>query len=276
MSSTSVSFGLPPFRAALRNLIIFSTLFYLALVLLRAFAPAAAALIYSAGVLDPVATLQHGQIWRLFSYGFLDSDPTSFLFTMASIYFLGSAVQSRIGSRSFLELYIFSLAGSGLLGSLLALIPGIGHGYALGAGAASNAVLMLFYLLNRDAPIMLLFIPIPIPVKWIVIAVAAVEGVYLLLSHFALFHLVLLSGLVVSYFWHKLRWAGGARFAGIPSFGGDLRNKYYRWKRARAAKKFKVYMKKHQGDPSTYFDDSELRRPKDPDKKSGGPGGWVN
>jgi membrane associated rhomboid family serine protease len=276
MSSTSVSFGLPPFRAALRNLITFSTLFYIALVLLRAFAPAEAALIYSAGALNAEAILKYGQIWRLFSYGFLDSDPTNFLFTMLSIYFLGSAVQSRIGSRSFFELYIVSLAGSGLLACLLALIPGIGQGQAWGAGAASNAVLMLFFLLNRDAPIMLLFIPIPIPVKWIVIAVAAVEGAYLLLSHFGLHHLTLLSGLVVAYCWHKLRWAGGVRLAGIPNFGGDLRNKYYRWKRARAARKFKVYMKKHQGDPSTHFDDSEFHRPKDPDKKNGGPGGWVN
>jgi len=62
----------------------------------------------------------------------------------------------------------------------------IAQGPAIGSGAAANAILMVFYLFNRDAPIMLFPIPIQIRVKWIVLFVAAIETAYLLLSHFSL------------------------------------------------------------------------------------------
>jgi hypothetical protein len=55
-----------------------------------------------------------------------------------------------------------------------------------------------------------------------------------------------------------------------------LRNRYYKWKRRRAAKKFEVYMKKV--DRSQYFDEyGNFRDPNQKDKSNGeGKGGWVN
>jgi hypothetical protein len=55
----------------------------------------------------------------------------------------------------------------------------------------------------------------------------------------------------------------------------DMRNGYYRWKRRKAAKKFEVYMRKHEKEPNKYFDEyGNFRPPDDPDKKDRG--GWVN
>lgn len=196
---------------------------------------------------------------------------------MLGVYFLGSAVESRIGPRAFCELYFTSLIGAGLMGCAFAWALHLPGG-SLGAGAAVNAILMVFFLLNRDAPIMLLFIPIPIPVKYIVIFTAAVEGAYLFISHFALFYLVLLLGLLVGYLWYAFLWRHS--FAGMFQGGMvSVRSNYYRWKRRRAGKKFQVYMRKHHQDATHYFDEyGNFRPPADDDKEKKGrdPGGWVN
>jgi membrane associated rhomboid family serine protease len=89
--------GLPPFRGALRNLIIISTAIYITLVLLRAFQGGLAAQIYALTVLSPEG-IRHWWLWQFLTYGFVDLDPRSFLFTMLGVYFLGSAVHERIGS----------------------------------------------------------------------------------------------------------------------------------------------------------------------------------
>ncbi|HLW54826.1 MAG TPA: rhomboid family intramembrane serine protease [Candidatus Angelobacter sp.] len=274
-SFSSSTIGFPPFRGALRILILISTAIYIAIVLLWAFRQPWAAQILEKGGLLPDA-VRHGWVWQLVTHGFVQLDPWNFLMCMLGVYFLGSAVEGRIGSRAFYELYFTSLIGSGLLGCVLAWTLHLPGG-SLGAGAAVNAILMVFFLLNRDAPIMLLFIPIPIPVKYIVIFTAAVEGAYFLIYHFALFFMVLLLGLVMGYVWYAFLWRHS--FAGmLQDRAATVRNGYYRWKRRRAGKKFQVYMSKHQHDPKQYFDEYGNFRPPgdDDDKKDRGPGGWVN
>jgi hypothetical protein len=56
-----------------------------------------------------------------------------------------------------------------------------------------------------------------------------------------------------------------------------MRNSYYRWKRRRAAKKFEVYMRKHDRD--VHFDEhGNYIPPGDETRKGngGGKSGWVN
>ena len=269
--------GLPPFRGSLRNIIIFSTAIYIALVLLRAFQSDLAAKIYALCVLSPEG-IRAWWLWQFLTYAFMELDPRSFLFTMLSIYFIGSAVRERIGSKAFLQLYLGSVVCAGMLGFAFSLTNTVGLGAAWGAGAAANAVLMVFYLLNRDAPIMLLFIPIPIPVKYIVIFTAAVEGAYFLIYKFVLFYLVLLLGLASGFLWYRFAWRRASVFGMLGVRMQGVRNSYHRWKRRRAGKKFQVYMRKHNQDPKDYFDEyGNFRPPDDKDKKNGGSkGGWVN
>jgi len=55
-----------------------------------------------------------------------------------------------------------------------------------------------------------------------------------------------------------------------------LRNSFYRWKRRRAARKFEVYMRKHDRDVK--FDElGNYVPPEEKEKKNGGSkSGWVN
>src|SRR5271155_1689964 len=271
--NTSFEMMLPPFRGAVRQVIIASAAIYVVILLLMSFAPAAGSAVLALGILDP-AHIRQGWLWQFVTYAFMYVDPLEFVLSLLGVYFLGSAVQERVGRTSFYSLFFSSIALSGIAGFALSLTGVIARGPAWGSAAAANAILMVFYLFNRGAPLMLFPIPIQIPVKWIVLGFAAIETAYLLLSHFALFYCVLLLGLGAGYVWYALVLKARTSL-GIGEWFYGLRNSYYRWKRRRAARKFEVYMSKH--DRKVQFDEQGNYIPPEDDKKNGGgKSGWVN
>ena len=268
LTRSNMSMGFPPFRGAVRAVVLASAAIYVVILLTLSFAPPLGQAILALGSLSPEG-IRHGLVWQFVTYSFIHVDPLGFVLVMLSLYFIGGAVEERIGARRFLQLYFFSAIGAGILGFLLSLTGGLAQGAAFTAGAAANGLLMVFYLLYRNAPILLFPLPIPIPVKYIVIFTAAIEAAYLMLSHFNLFYFVLLFGLGTGYLWHRM---ASRRSLGVvvkePWY--NLRGAYYRWKRRRAAKQFEVYMRKHGG--STYVDPlAEDHDPRDkaPQKKNG-------
>jgi len=276
--NTSATLGFPRFHGAVRNLIIINAAVFVILLLLFAFARSQGLYLLALGALSPEA-IGHGWIWQFLTYGFMHVDPFNFLLSMLGIYFIGSAVEAQTGPRRFIELYMVSLIGSGLIGFLLSFTRVFAQGIAMGSGPAANALLMVFYLLYRDARVMPMFIPIPIPIKYIVMFTAAVEGAYLLLSHFSLMMTVQLLGLGTGYMWYRFMWRRLNIFGYFGGQAASFQNSYHRWKRRRAGKKFQVYMKKHNQDAKDYFDEyGNFRPPDDKDKKNGGStgGGWVN
>lgn len=274
MRDTSFQFSLPRFRGAVRHLVILTSGIWAAIVLLLAFSSDNAQLLLHAGSLDP-KLVREGQIWQFFTYAFIHRDPIDILMCLVGLYFIGSAVEERIGQRAFFELYIGSSVLAGLAGFLLSLTGHVGQGTVRGAGAAVNAVLMVFYLLYRGTHIMMFPFPFRIPVGWVVVGVAVLETSYFLLNNFSLFFLVQLLGLGSGYVWYRFVWRQGGVTGMFQQPFLNLRNSYYRWKRRRAAKKFQVYMRKHGQDPKEYFDEYGNFRPPD-DKKDRGRGGWVN
>lgn len=275
-TSSSFQFGLPRFQGAVRTIILLTLGIWITIVLLMAFDRPDGTLLVGIGQLNPAAVL-HGWVWQLLTYGFVHVDPGHVFFTLLAVYFIGSSVQERTGSRSFAELYLSASVLAGLAGVLLALTGRVGSGTAIGAGAAANGVLMVFYLLYRGSSIYLFPLPFQIPVQWVVIIIGGVETAYFLLNNFALFFLVQLLGLGAGYVWYRFLW----RRAGVSTTVQDrvtgLRNRYYRWKRRRAARKFEVYMRKHEHDPKQYFDEyGNFKPPSEKDKGDRGPGGWVN
>jgi len=267
----SFEMGLPPFRGAVRQIILFSTAVYIALLLMLAFAPGLGQTAFAVGTLQPEKVL-HGWLWQLVTYPFMYADPIAFLLSLVGIYFIGSPVESQIGSQRFYGLFFGSLIVAGAVGVALSRTGVIAQGTAVGSGAAADAILMVFYLLNRGAMIMLFPIPIQVPIKWVVVGIAAIETAYLLLFHFALQFCVVLLGLGAGYLWYMLFLRRGVSINLSERLYG-LRNSYYRWKRRRAAKKFQVYMRKH--DRNVYFDEYGNYKPPD-DKRDDERGGWVN
>lgn len=276
MPQQSSGIALPRFRGAVRAVVLANAAIYVLILLALSFASPLGQAIVALGSLSPEG-IRHGWLWQFATYAFIHVDPLQFVLTMLGIYFIGNAVEERIGARRFVELYLFSAIGAGILGFLLSLTGVVAQGAAFTSGVAANALLMVFYLLYRNAPILLFPIPIPIPVKYIVIFTAAIEAAYLLLSHFNLFYFVLLFGLGSGYLWHRMasRRSLGA-FLVEPVY--TLRGAFYRWKRRRAARQFEVYMREHGG--GTYVDplaEDHDPRDKSPQKKNGeSRGPWVH
>jgi membrane associated rhomboid family serine protease len=272
----SSNLGFPPFRGAVRQIIVASGAIYVLILLLLAFAQGAGQTVLTLGVLDP-AHIRQGWLWQLATYAFMYVDPLDFVLSLLGVYFLGWAVEDRVGSARFYGLFFGSIILSGLAGFALSFSRVVAQGPAYGSGAAANAILMVFYLFNRGAPIMLFPLPIQIPVKWIVIFVAAIETAYLLLHHFALLYFIQLLGLGAGYIWYLAFFAHRSSRGASKSSDG-IRNAYYRWKRRRAARKFEVYMRKH--DRTVTFDEHGNYIPPEEDqggKKNGGSkSGWVN
>lgn len=266
--------GLPPFRGAVRVIILTSVVIYVVILLLLSFLPAAGHTVLELGVLDP-GHIRQGWFWQLATYAFMYVDPLEFVLSLLGIYFLGWAVEERIGSTAFYGLFFGSIILSAFAGFVLSLFGVIAQGPALGSGAAANAILMVFFLFNRGAPLMLFPIPIRIPVKWLVLFTAAIETAYLLLNHFALFYCILLLGLGAGYVWYALFLNRGVS-VGVSERYYGLRNSYFRWKRRRAARKFEVYMRGHNR--TVNFDEhGNYIPPEDSDKQNGGSkSGWVN
>jgi membrane associated rhomboid family serine protease len=275
MARNVSEFGLPAFRGAVREIILASCAIYVVILLMVAFGGAAGQTLLTVGILNP-ALVRAGWVWQFVTYAFMYVDPIPFLLSLVGIYFIGSAVEERVGRTAFYGLFFGSIILSAVAGFLLSLAHVIAQGPAFGSGAAANAILMVFYLLNRDAPIMLFPIPIQIPVKWIVLGIAAIETAYLLLTHFSLFYCVLLLGLGAGYIWH-LAFLSHRPSLGISERFYGMRNSYYRWKRRRAARKFEVYMRKHEKREVSFDEHGNYIPPDDDKKKNGGSkSGWVN
>ncbi|HSS96826.1 MAG TPA: rhomboid family intramembrane serine protease [Terriglobales bacterium] len=272
--NTSFEMGLPPFRGAVREIIIGSAAIYVVVLLLEAFAKPLGDAILILGTLN-IDGIHPVRVWQFLTYAFMYVDPMDFVLSLVGIYFLGYSVEERIRRPRFYGLFFGSVFFSALIGFALSFAPVIAKGPAFGSGAAANAILMVFYLYNRDAPIMLFPIPIQIPVKWIVLGIGAIETAYLLLSHFALFYCIPILGLGVGYVWYMAFLTRRQTSSGVLERFYGFKNGYYRWKRRRAARKFEVYMRQH--DRTVQFDEHGNYIPPDDDKKNGGgKSGWVN
>ena len=102
--------------------------------------------------------------WQFVTYMFLHDahNPMHFLFNMLTLVMFGGAVERRLGSRGFLRFYLVC----GIAGGVLMLLPWF-QSVTIGASGAVLGVLTAFGLMYPEAPVLLLFIPVP--AKWVVL-----------------------------------------------------------------------------------------------------------
>src|SRR5690349_10860340 len=105
--STSTQMGFPQFRGAVRSLVVLTTAIYIVILLLWSFAQPTGSALFLHTALSPEG-IAHLWLWQFLTYGFVHLDPLNFLFAMLGVYFLGTAVEDRIGSRAFVEMYLTS------------------------------------------------------------------------------------------------------------------------------------------------------------------------
>jgi hypothetical protein len=122
----------------------------------------------------------------------------------------------------------------------------------------------------------LLFFTIGIKARYMAIIYGLIS-IAMLFGQQRMYAFAQLGGALVGLLFIRLAPRRGVTFAFSEQWYG-LRNRYYRWKRRRAARKFEVYMRKH--DRTVRFDEQGNYIPPDDgdgNKKNGGSkSGWVN
>ena len=278
-----MTLGFPPFYGAVKQLVIANTVVFLAMLLLGGIAPAAARWIFGVFALTPYA-VTHGLVWQVASYSFLHAGLFHILFNMITLWMFGAGLeQGGWDTRQFYEFYFFCVIGAALTTmavSYAGLIPALGFlGVSpmlptVGASGGIFGVMVAFAMLYGNQEFMMFPLPIMIKAKYLVaifILIALAEalggGRGQSVAYFA--HL---GGALFGWFYIRFLPKRGLAFATSEQYFG-VRNSYYRWKRRRAARKFEVYMRKH--DRSEYFDEHGNYRPKERNDEGDGPK-WVN
>lgn len=285
----ATTFGFPPFTRAVKTLIIANVAVYLVMMLSRLTVPVAAEFAEFYLYLRPVAVV-HGQIWQLVTYAFLH-DPHSvlhLLFNMLGLWMFGSQFEMDFGERRFYEFYFWCVVGAALTTIAVGAVGLIAYEHVpfalfrimgqvwlsstIGASGGLFGLLIAFGILNGDRQVMIFPLPIAIKARyivaiWLFIAfVSAFEGTNGV-AEFA--HL---GGALFGWIYLKFIPRYGLQTAASESAFG-LRNRYYKWKRRQAAKKFEVYMRKNKHDE--YFDEHGNYRGPSLDKKDDD-SKWIN
>lgn len=280
----------PPFTKAVKQLIIANCAIFLLTAAVNAFiSPGFSRWMDIYFGLVPTLAVLHGWVWQLATYAFLHAGLSHILFNMLWLWMFGAQLEQDWGYHLFMQFYFFCAIGAALTTIVVAFTRVLGTNPDIPTVGASGAVfglLLAFGMLHGESEIMLFPLPFLIKAKYFVIGLIGIQ-IYLTLSSAhslgqSTAYMAHLGGLLFGYLFLKFVPRRGLGYATSERFYG-LRNSYYRWKRKRAARKFEVYMRKHDRADyrhDDYFD--EYGNFKDPTHPGGGKkngdsrSGWVN
>ncbi len=264
--SGSLTLSFPPFAGMTKKLILINLAVFTAMLLTR-FIPALI-LIPKLFALTPVRVVHSLFLWQPLTYGFVpDMGLFGALFSMLSLWFMGAYLEGDKGGKWLLETYLISALTGGVIATALSFtgILGMTPLYSIGGtDAALFGLLAAFAVLFGEQQFLMFPLPFGIKAKYLAIILMLVALVMLLGGGNAVGTVSYLGGGLGGYLYAKLAPRRGYNKAASEGFYG-MRNSYYRWKRARAAKKFQVYMGKqgrevHFDKEGRYVDPDDRRR----------------
>ena len=148
----------------------------------------------------------------------------------------------------------------------------------IGASGGVFAILIGFGMLFGDNEIMMIPFPFLIKAKYFVGILIVVTLAFAMAGGGNVAYVAHLGGLFFGWLYVRRGPKAALVNVGLSERYYGIRNSYYRWKRRRAAKKFEVYMSKH--DRQVHFDEHGNYIPPDDDTQhkgnGGGKSGWVN
>ena len=256
----------PDFRGTTRLLVLTNLGAFFGLLLAQVAFPTAAGPL--AGFLSflPHGFL-HGAIWQPLTYSFIHVGIVGTLFELLSLWFLCGFLEQMHTSSWLMGLYAVSVVGtaaaalaiyalSGMLGYALLEIPLYGcfggiFGMLVAIGALyGNMEFLLFFTIGIKARYMA--------------ALYGLISIAMLFGQQRMYAFAQLGGALAGLLFIRLAPRRGFNFIFSEKWYG-VRNRYYRWKRRRAARKFEVYMRS-QG-RTVRFDGQGRQIDEDPDDK---------
>jgi len=237
----------PDFKGATRRLILVNLAAYFALLLLSFVPSLQAAQIAGYLVFDPAAFL-HGSLWQPLTYSLVHVGIVNTLFDLLSLFFMAGFLEGFHNANWVTSLYVVSVLGAAaaalaLYGLGLTLAPSllVNAGALYGCFGGTFGLLAAIGLLYGDTQFMMFPLPIGIKARYLVIIYALV-AIAMLFGQQRIFAFAQLGGALAGLLYVRMAPKRGASFALSEGWYG-LRNRYYRWKRRRAARKFEVYMR---------------------------------
>jgi len=124
--------------------------------------------------LNPGNVVQYNMYWQLFTYQFIHANIGHLLSNMIGLFFFGTTVERRTGSKEFLLLYLLAGVLCGLFSFLLYIATGTWNVSLMGASGAIFAILLAYAVLFPGS-IIYLWAIIPIPAPLLILAYAGLE-----------------------------------------------------------------------------------------------------
>ncbi len=155
-----------------------------------------------------------GRPWGALSYLFVHSSILHLATNMLGLYLFGTAVESRMGSRSFLFYYIYCGIGAAVFSLLLNFV--LPQSPIIGASGAVLGIAVAFAMFWPDAEIMVFPIPVPIRARTLVIGLAVLDLVFARWVQDGVAHEAHLGGMLAGWMFFKIQALSQRRPAPAP------------------------------------------------------------
>jgi membrane associated rhomboid family serine protease len=274
----TISLSLPPFTRWVKRLILVYAGIYLLMAILEVTVPVAHYWVQIYLGLIPQQVV-HGMVWQLITYSFLHFELLHLLFNALALWMFGSQLESDWGAKRFNEFYFFCTIAAALTTVAVSYIhlPGMSPlTTTIGASGGIYGLLVAFGMIYGENEIMMFPLPFMIKAKYFIWGIIFLTLVGAIQETGGVANFAHLGGLLFGYLYLKFLPRQGLAFSAAERYF-SMRNDYYRWRRRRAARKFEVYMRKHDRD--VHFDEHGNYIPPDDDVRKGNGGsksGWVN
>jgi membrane associated rhomboid family serine protease len=263
----STPFAFPEFHGATRRLVLWNLIAYFALLVAGLASKATTEVIAGPFEFTPGLFL-HGGLWQPFTYSLVHLTLLGTLFELLSLWFLAGFLEGTHSSNWVMGLYAASVLGTAVAAVA---IYECSHTLGFSAGAISLygcfggifGLLVAIGTLYGDVQFMLFPLPMGIKARYMA-AIYALITVAMLFGQQKMYAFAQLGGALAGLFYIHMAPRRGLSL-GLSERWYGLRNRYYRWKRRRAARKFEVYMRS-QG-RTVRFDGQGRQLDDDPDDK---------
>ena len=242
----SSPFAFPDFKGATRRLILINLAAYFIL-LLAGLLSSSAGRIAGSLTFDPFSFM-HGSLWQPITYSFIHVGILGTLFELLSLWFIGGFLEGFHDANWVMSLYSVSVLGTAAAALALyavsnTLAPSLlVNAFPLyGCFGGIFGLLAAIGILYGDTQFMMFPLPIGIKARYLVVIYVLV-AVAMLFGQERMYAFAQLGGALAGVGFARMAPRRGVNFMLSEGWYG-LRNRYYRWKRRRAARKFEVYMR---------------------------------
>jgi membrane associated rhomboid family serine protease len=243
----STPFAFPEFRGATRRLVLWNLGAYFALAV-AGLAIAHPAISFQDRFGFIPGAFLHGWYWQPFTYSLVHPTPVLLgtLFELLSLWFLAGFLEITHSANWVTGLYAVSVLGTAAAATAIyecsrALVFLPAEVSLYGCFGGIFGLLMAIGALYGDVQFMLFPLPIGIKARYLA-AIYGMVTIAMLFGQQRVYALAQLGGALAGLLYIRLAPRHGFSLS-LSERWYALRNRYYRWKRRRAARKFEVYMR---------------------------------